>query len=149
MSLSDPLPFKLKIPGEDTIDWQGVRSISYRLDGLLSLSDDAVTLEWKARRHTEHVGIGGVKDVVDESPIGTMEISRALIARVRVVGWFRPRLQMWARQIDAFEGIPSARPGMLSLRIRRPDRRLARAVAEALTPSQSALPPGGSQVARS
>lgn len=95
MSLNNPLPFKLKIPGEDTIDWRGVRSVSYRLDGLLSLSDDVVTLEWKARRHTEHVGIGGVKDVVDESPIGTMEISRDLIARARVNGWFRPRLQMW------------------------------------------------------
>lgn len=143
MSLNDPLPFKLKIPGEDTIDWRGVRSISYRLDGLLSLSDDVLTLEWKARRHTEHVGIGGVKDVVDESPIGTLQIPRELIARAWISGWFRPRLQMWARQIDAFEGIPSARPGMLSLRIRRQDRRLAHAVAEALTASQPVLPPGG------
>jgi hypothetical protein len=144
MPLNDPLPFKLKIPSEDTIDWRGVRSISYRLDGLLSLSDDVLTLEWKARRHTEHVGIGGVKDEVDESPIGTLQIPRELIVRARVGGWLRPRLLMWARRLDAFEGIPSARPGMLRLRVRRVDRRLAQAIAEALTAIQSVLPPGGS-----
>jgi hypothetical protein len=139
MSLNDPLPFKLKIPGEDTIDSRGVRSISYRLNGLLHLSSDVLTVEWKARRHTEHVGIGGVKDEVDESPIGTMQIPRELIVRARVSGWFRPRLQMWARQIDVFDGIPGSRPGTLKLRIRRPDRRLAQAIAEAITPPQAAL----------
>jgi hypothetical protein len=46
MALDHPLPFRLKIPGEDTLDWRGARSISYRLDGLLHVVGDVITFEW-------------------------------------------------------------------------------------------------------
>jgi hypothetical protein len=62
MALDHPLPFRLKIPGEDTLDWRGVRSISYRLDGLLHVVGDVITFEWAATRHTQRVSLTGVKD---------------------------------------------------------------------------------------
>lgn len=63
-----------------------------------------------------------------------------LIARARVSGWLRLRLQMWARQIDTFDAGPGARPGMLSLRIRRRDRAVAQGIAAALNTARTALP---------
>ena len=136
MSLNDPLPFRIKISGEDTVDSRGVRSVSYRLDGLLQVSDEVLTLEWRATRHTQHVEMGNVTDEVDESPVGTMQIPRDLVSRAQVKGGvWRPRLQLWARKIDAFDAIPRARPGTLTLRIRRRDRGNAKAIAEALTSS--------------
>ncbi len=145
MSLNDPLPFRLKITGEDTLDWRGARSISYRLDGLLHLVGEMLTFEWAATRHTQRVSLSGVKDEVDESPVGTIEIPRRWIARARVRGgWWAPRLQLWAQRIDAFDGIPGARPGTLTLRIHRHDRTHAHAIAEAIIPAAAAALPADS-----
>ncbi len=133
MALDHPLPFRLKIPGEDTLDWRGVRSISYRLDGLLHVVGDVITFEWAATRHTQRVSLTGVKDEVNESPVGAVQVPLRCITRAQVRGgWWTPRLQLWARRIDAFHGIPGARAGMLTLRIRRHDRNQAKAIAEAI-----------------
>lgn len=133
MTLHDPLPFKVGIPGEDTIDIHGVRSVSYRSAGLLHLTDASLALEWKATRHIEEVSFTGIRDDVDESPVGRVEVAREAIAGARVRGgWWRPRLHVWARRIDAFDGIPGAALGAITLRIRRRDRAQARAIAEAL-----------------
>ena len=133
MTPSDPLPFRLKLRGEDTINTEGVRSVSYRVAGLLHLSDVVLALEWRATRHTEEVSYAGIKDEVDESPVGSIEVPRDAVARARVSGgWWRPRLQVWARRFDAFDGVPGARLGMVTLRIRRMDRDHAKAIARAL-----------------
>lgn len=142
MPLKDPLPFRLNVPGQDTLDWRGARSISYRLDGLLHLVGEMLTFEWAATRRTQRVSLTGVKDVVDESPVGTIEIPRGWITRAHIRGgWWAPRLQLWARRIDAFDGIPGARPGTLTLRIHRHDRAYAHALAEAIAPAQGAAAP--------
>jgi hypothetical protein len=108
MALDHPLPFRLKIPGEDTLDWRGVRSISYRLDGLLHVVGDVITFEWAATRHTQRVSLTGVKDEVDESPVGAVQVPLRCITRAQVRGgWWTPRLQLWARRIDAFHGVPA------------------------------------------
>ncbi len=139
MPLDDPLPFRLKVPGEDTLDSRGARSISYRMDGLLHAMGEMLTFEWAATRHTQRVSLAGVKDEVDMSPVGTIEIPWHWIARARVRGgWWAPRLQLWARQIDAFDGVPGARPGTLTLRIHRQDRAHAHAIAEAITSAGAA-----------
>lgn len=139
MLLNTPLPFRLKVPGEDTLDRRGARSISYRLHGLLQVAGEMLTFEWAATRRTQRVSLTGVKDEVGESPVGVIEIPRGWITRARVRGaWWAPRLRLWARRIDAFDGIPGARPGTLTLRIHRHDRAYAHAIAEAI-----ALAPGG------
>ena len=133
MPITYPLPFRLKVPGEDTLDLRGARSVSYRLDGLLHVAADLLTFEWAATRRTQRVSITGVKDEVDDSPVGTVEVPRSSIVRAQLRGgWWAPRLQLWARRIDAFDGIPGARPGMLTLRIHRRDRAHAHALAEAI-----------------
>jgi hypothetical protein len=139
MPLDHPLPFRLKVPGEDTLDSRGARSISYRLYGLLHVAEDMLAFEWGATRRIQRVSLTGVKDEVDESPVGTFEVPLRWITRARVRGgWWAPRLQLWARQIDAFDGIPGALPGTLTLRIRRQDRGLAHAIAEAIAPARAA-----------
>lgn len=140
MSVHHPLPFQLKIPGEDTLDSRGARSVSYRLEGLLHLESETLRFEWAATRHTEMVSIFGVKDYVDESPVGSIHVPRRLITRALVRGgWWAPRVQFWAQRIDAFDGIPGARPGTITLRVRRRDRVLAHAVVEAI--ASASMPP--------
>ncbi len=144
MPPTDPLAFRLKVPGEDTLDSRGARSISYRLDGLLHLVGDMLTFEWAATRRTQLVSLGGVKDQVDESPIGAVQVPQRWITRAQVRGgWWAPRLQLRARRIDAFDGIPGARPGTLTLRIRRRDRAHANAIARVIAPLRAAAVPTG------
>jgi hypothetical protein len=136
MSLDDPLPFRLSIPSEESADLDGSEiSVTYQLHGLLYLADDVLAFEWVVKRRTETDSLFGGDLQEDESPIGTISIPRPWIAHVQVRGaWWAPRVQMWARRIDAFDGIPGARPGALTLRIRRRDLPIARAIAAAMTP---------------
>jgi len=138
-----PLPFRLGLPDDDSIGLSGIRSVSYELDGLLHLDEDALVFEWVARRETETVGFTGVKKEVDESPVGGREVPYDMLTRVRLRGWWwAPRLDLYARQLDAFDGIPGARGSVLTLKISRHDRALAAAVVQAIEGVRRALPPG-------
>ena len=146
----NPLPFRIRVPGHDSIDKQGVVSITIKLEGLLSLIDDVISLEWTATRQIESISLSGIRDEVDESPIGRCGIPASLILDARLRGgWFAPSLQLRARTLDAFEGIPTAKQGVAKLRIRRSDRKLARVVCTAIDNAKSLsnghraeLPPG-------
>ncbi len=129
----DPLPFRLRVPSIDKIDLQGIRSISYRVEGLLHLNGKTVLLEWAGTRKTEWVALGSVTDELDRSPVARLELPVSGIAGVRLLGgWWAPRLELRARSLDVLEGIPSARPGVVRLRIRRRDRKQAKALAAAI-----------------
>jgi hypothetical protein len=132
MSLTDPLPFRLRVPGIDALDSQGVRSISYRVEGLLHLDGDTISLQWAATRNSQWVTFSGVTDEVDRSPIGRLEVPANAIASVRFRAWWTPRLELQGRSLEVFEGIPSARLGVLRLKIRRRDREQASAMAAAI-----------------
>ena len=134
MNPIEPLPFRLKVAGRDAVDAEGVWSISYRLDGLLHLADETITLEWAATRHTQQVSFSGVRDEVDHSPVGRVDIPLDWITRVQLRrGWWGRRLQLWAGRLDAFDGVPGARAGTVTLRIHRRDRDHARAIAAAIS----------------
>jgi hypothetical protein len=129
MSHSSPLPFRISVPGYDSIDSQGVVSISIKLEGLLHVLDDVVSLEWSATRKVESVSLRGIRDEVDQSPVGACDIPVDLILEARLRGgWWAPRLELRATRLDAFEEIPSAQNGTAKLRIQRRDREKARAV---------------------
>lgn len=133
MSHSSPLPFRIGVPGYDSIDTQGVVSISIKLEGLLHVFDDVVSLEWTATRTVESVSLSGIRDEVDQSPVGACDIPMDLIMEARLRGgWWAPRLELRATRLDAFDEIPSAQNGTAKLRIQRRDREKARAACAAI-----------------
>ena len=151
-SLIDPLPFRLRVPGIDKIDLQGIRSISYRVEGLLHFDGKTVLLEWAGTRKTEWVALGSVTDEMDRSPVAKLEVPASAIAGVRLLGgWLAPRLELRARSLEILAGVPGARPGVVRLKIRRRDRKHAGAIVAALErarrlpeldePNATALPP--------
>ena len=143
MSLIDPLPFRLRVPGIDKIDLQGIRSISYRVEGLLHVDGNTVVLEWAGTRKTEWVALGSVTDEVDRSPVARREVPVSAIIKVQLRGgWIAPRLELHARNLDVFEGVPGARPGVIRLKIRRRDRKQAAVVAAVLDRARRLPEPG-------
>lgn len=133
MSNSKPLLFRIKVPGYDSIDSQGVVSISIKLEGFLHPAEDVVSLEWTAIRKTEAVSLSGVTDEVDQSPVGSCEIPVGMIIEARVRGgWWAPRLELLARTLDAFAEIPTAENGRAILKIQRRDRAHAVAICKAI-----------------
>ncbi len=129
----DPIPFRIRVPGHDSIDTRGVVSITIKLEGLMSLMEDVISLEWTATRQIESVSVSGVHEETDESPVGRREIPLSVILGARLRGgWWSPRLELRARTLDAFEGIPTANQGVAKLRLRRSDRKHARVLCIAI-----------------
>lgn len=129
MSLT-PLPFRLSVSGRDTMGFEGIESVSYRVHGLLRLTDHGVNLEWAGTRSTEQVTLDKIGTDVKELPPEWLELPFGRIAGSWVIGgWWWPQLELRARAFEDFEGVPGARGVTLRLRIQRRDRILARAVA--------------------
>jgi hypothetical protein len=141
MPAIEPLPFRIGIPGQDAIDFKGIRSVSYRVDGLLHLVNDTLAFEWTATETTERVGFTGIHTGFDSSPIGRLEVPAGWIAEARLGwGWWRLRLNLRARRLDAFEGMPGAKAGVLTLKIRRRFRKQAKTMVAAIEHARAATP---------
>jgi hypothetical protein len=126
----NPLPFRLNPTGRDTLGFEGIESVSYRVDGLLRLADQSVTLEWTGTRTTEQVSLDKIGTDVDELPLEWLEVPFGRLAGAWVIGgWWWPRLELRARGVEDFDGVPATRCVTLRLRIHRRDRRLAHAIA--------------------
>jgi len=111
----------------------GIRSVSHRIHGLLHLEHDVMAFEWSTLRHSEHVSLSGVRVEDDATSPELLEVPLAWVADARVAGgWWRPRLVLRGRRLDAFDGVPGAEPGTVTLRLLRRDRPLAAALAAAL-----------------
>ena len=137
-----PLPFRIRVPGHDTIDSQGIISISFKLEGLLHIVEDTVSLEWTATRQVESVSTSGIRDEVDQSPVGTCDVPMSVILEARLSGgWWAPKLVLRGTRLDVFKGIPTAQSGTAKLRIQRRDREKARAVCAVINSARS-LPEG-------
>ncbi len=129
----EPVPFRLRYPGSETLNWEGARSVSYRLEGLLHFTGSVLTLEWTGSQRTQQVTWGDVSDDVDHFPVEWVEIPLDWISEVRLKGsWWVPRIVLRGRRFDAFEDVPTSRGSVVSLHIRRRDRKLAGAFVEAV-----------------
>ena len=144
-----PLPFRIRVPGYDSIDTGGIISISIKLEGLLHVEEETISLEWSATRTVEAVSMDGIKDEVDQSPLGSCEVpmSHLLEARIRG-GWWSPRLELRAGRLGSFEEIPTAQNGILKLRIRRCDRDFAKSICGVIGDAQNLTAGDNSDVPR-
>jgi hypothetical protein len=123
----DPLPFRFRVPGQETLDSTGISSISYRGQGLLHLEGGFLAFEWRTARKTQRIDGSGVATDVEHSPIGTLEVPVDWIVGARLRGgWWWPRLELRAQKLDAFDGFPGKHPDVVRLKIRRRDREHAR-----------------------
>lgn len=126
----DPLPFRIDPGGRDIIGFDGIESVTTRLDGFLYLTDRAVALEWSGKQTIQRVSLDRVGTDVDDLPLEEFELPFARITGAWVLGgWWRPRLELRARHDGDLDGVPSTRGVTLSLRIRGRNRELARAIA--------------------
>ncbi len=130
----EPLPFRLSLAGEETLDSRGVRSVGYKVEGMLHLEGDCLTLEWAVDKTTERVGLGGISTDVEKFDYEELTIHLSWLTEVRLTGGFmRPRrLHLRASRLDAFDGVPAAKPGRIALKIRRRHRHIAAAMVEAI-----------------
>lgn len=121
----------------------GIESVSHRADGVLSVTDEGVTLEWAEVQTVEQVSLERVgTDVIALPPEGLELPIERLAGAWLVGGWWSPRLELRAREVEDFEGVPGVRGVTLSLRIHRRDRPLAAAIARAIVSRMDGeLPP--------
>ena len=130
----EPLPFHLGLTGKDTIDIRGIKSVGYKVEGLLHLEHGGLTIEWAVDRTTETVGFGGIRTDVEKFDYEELVVPVSLLAEVRLTGGIMGprRLRLRARRLDAFGNVPTSKPGRVALKIRRRDRKLARAMVAAI-----------------
>jgi len=111
----------------------GIESVSHRADGILRVTEQGVALEWTEVQTVQQVSLDRVGTDVNELPPEWLELPSERIAGAWLVGgWWSPRLDLRAREIEDFEGVPGVRGVTLSLQIHRRDRPLARAIAQAI-----------------
>ena len=127
----EPVPFRLGLAGEETLDSRGIRSVAYKVDGMLHLDHDNLTLEWAVDRHTESIGLGGVKTDVEKFDYEDLVVPLSWLMEARLTRFPR-RLRLRAKHLDAFEGVPGEKPGRIALKIRRSDRHRAAAMVRAI-----------------
>lgn len=140
MHSPDPLPFRLRMPGSDTLDLRGVRSISWRVEGRLYLAGDMLGFEWTGTRRAERVSLSGVKVDEEDLPIEVLEIPVEWITGARLrTPRLAPRLELQAGRLDAFDDLPGARPGSVALRLARRDVARARAMIDAIQGARAVL----------
>ena len=134
MAAIEPVPFRLSVPGSEILDLRGARSVSYKVEGLLNLDHDMVIVEWTGSESTEQFTFSRVGTDVKLLPFETLEVPVEWIAEARLRRnlFSSPRLELRARRLDAFDVVPSARPGLISLKIRRRDRALAAQMVDAI-----------------
>jgi hypothetical protein len=113
--------------------FSGIESVSHRADGILRLTEQGVTLEWAEVQTVQQVSLERVGTDVNELPPDWLELPSERIAGAWLVGgWWSPRLDLRARGMEDFEGVPGVRGVTLGLRIHRRDRPLASAIARAI-----------------
>ena len=133
MTYPAPLPFRIKIPGEESMDLTTVREVSTKVEGLLHLEGDRLLLEWAVTRSSEEVGLSGVKTETEEFEPEEAELPLEWLAGVTLAGGILfPRLVVRGRGLRVFDGIPGAKGARLELFYARSDRMAAVAMVPAI-----------------
>lgn len=137
----EPLPFSLRIPKRDHVTFLGFESVKARVAGLLHFEEDTLIFEWQIREKTERFGFEGIGNEYETFPAEAIEVPAEWIAEIRVRSFFVITfVQFRARRLDAFEGMPTASGGLVTLRIGMKDRRAVAAMVAAIEKARHALP---------
>jgi hypothetical protein len=96
-----------------------------RLRGLVRLENSVLVIEWAGAIEWLEVRGPEVETRTEEVPTTRREIPVGRLADVAVRGWWRPRFELRAADLETLSGVPAAENGRLSLRIPRAERRMA------------------------
>ena len=133
MAYPAPLPFRIKIPDEESMDLTEVRSIATKVEGLLHVEFDRLILEWVVTRTLEEVGLTGVKEETETFAPEEAELPFDWLAGVSLTGGILfPRVVLRGRGLRVFDGIPGAKGARLELFYARSDRMSAVAIVRAI-----------------
>ena len=133
MTVPAPLPFRIKLPSEDTIDMTTVREVVTTVEGMLHFEGGHVVLEWAMTRTTQEVSIMGVSDESESFEPEEAILPLDWLSTVALAGGIlSPRLELRGRGLRVFEGIPGAKGATLSLHYARRDRLVAVAMVTAI-----------------
>lgn len=136
-----PLPFRIRLPGEETVSLAEIRDVSRRVEGLLHCDGSGIVLEWELTESIDEVSPLSVSSTSDTFEAEMLAVPIDWLASVELVGGIlRPRLVLHARGLGVFAGVPGAKANTLSLSYRRADRLIAVAMVNAITAAFVALP---------
>jgi hypothetical protein len=140
-----PVPFRIKLPTEEVVEFTTYREVTTRVEGLLHLEEGQVVLEWAMRREVQEVGLSGVVQENEAFDPEVAELPLSWITSATLAGGIiSPRLVLRGRSLQVFAGIPGAKGAEISLHYTRNDRMLAvamvRAIEDALAGPVTPLP---------
>ena len=129
----DPLPFRIRVPGDDHVGLASVHSISWKIEGLLHHEGSQLAFEWGGTRSVQKVSLAAVVDRAEPLAREVLEVPIEWIAEAWLRGalWV-PTLMLRSRRLDAFDGLPGASGGRAALRFKRRDLGLARRIVREL-----------------
>jgi hypothetical protein len=126
VSPSGPIiSFTLPVSHDQHLAGRQVVRRAARLRGLVRLENAALVIEWSGAIEWTEVRGPEVQTRTEAVPATRREIPVGRLADVSVRGWWRPRFELRAVDLEALNGVPSAENGYLSLRIPRAERRVA------------------------
>ena len=126
MSPSGPvISFTLPVSHDQRVAGRQVVRQTARLRGLVRLEHSTLVIEWSGAIEWAEVRGPEVATRTEAVPATRREIPVGRLADVAVRGWWRPRFELRAADLEALNGVPAAENGRLSLRIPRAERRMA------------------------
>lgn len=141
MASITPLPFRIRLPGEDSVHFTEVRDVTRRADGMLHLLSDALLLEWAVTESIDEVGLGTVKSATETYATEELEVPLEWLASAELIGGIlRPRVLLRGRGLGVFEEVPGSKADRLELHYKRADRLVAVDMATAIATALAALP---------
>jgi hypothetical protein len=134
MAVSAVLPFKLRVAGKDEFHGVHAVSTSFRFHGLLRFDWDHLWIEWAGSARVQDVGALTVRDEHLPLPAEALAIPVDRLRRAALAGgWWRPRLEISAKDLAALATVPSEDQGKVRFWYARRDRATAIALSAILS----------------
>lgn len=132
--MTHDLPIRLKVSGKDEFDGLHALSTSFEFHGWLRLEGAALRIEWKGTARVQEVGPLSVSDERLPLPTEALVLPLVRLRRAELVGgWWRPRLAVSARDLEALALVPSEEQGTVHFWYARKEGKAAAEFAAALS----------------